>query len=214
MTAAEKYHWPLVLLIAVATLAGLWANFSAHPIAEIFVQNTALYLVGLTSLVVWTHPNKKKKFYFSLFAIIVVGMAVEWLGINTGFPFGEYHYGDGLGPKLFGIPCVIGVNWFLCIYTSLAVLMIGAETKWWHMILASSVLVLFLDLNLEVVADIKDYWYWKNYDIPPENYIAWWVLAFAFQYFFYKINGRFLNKVAAWTYFILLFFFLILSANL
>ncbi|MBV9098867.1 MAG: carotenoid biosynthesis protein [Frankiaceae bacterium] len=41
------------------------------------------------------------------------GFAVEVLGVHTGVPFGHYHYGAGLGPKLFAVPVVIGLAWLM-----------------------------------------------------------------------------------------------------
>ncbi|GAA5183894.1 hypothetical protein GCM10023322_24190 [Rugosimonospora acidiphila] len=48
-------------------------------------------------------------------ALVVVagagGLAVEALGVRTGFPFGRYAYSGALGPRLFGVPLVIPLAW-------------------------------------------------------------------------------------------------------
>ncbi|MBK6998097.1 MAG: carotenoid biosynthesis protein [Lewinellaceae bacterium] len=38
-------------------------------------------------------------------------MGVEIVGVKTGLLFGAYQYGENLGPKFFGVPPLIGINW-------------------------------------------------------------------------------------------------------
>jgi uncharacterized membrane protein len=46
-----------------------------------------------------------------LLVTAVPGYAVEVLGVHTGVPFGSYGYSSALGPRLFGVPPVIGLAW-------------------------------------------------------------------------------------------------------
>src|SRR5262245_39079349 len=39
---------------------------------------------------------------------LVVSNIIENMGVATGFPFGNYHYTDALGPKLGYVPLMIG----------------------------------------------------------------------------------------------------------
>jgi len=39
------------------------------------------------------------------------GLAIEAVGVATGFPFGSYVYGDALGPKLLDVPLVVPLAW-------------------------------------------------------------------------------------------------------
>ncbi|MGE5829771.1 MAG: carotenoid biosynthesis protein [Micromonosporaceae bacterium] len=39
------------------------------------------------------------------------GLAVEAIGLATGFPFGAYVYGAALGPRLLGVPVVVPLAW-------------------------------------------------------------------------------------------------------
>ena len=43
----------------------------------------------------------------------LTGMITEILGVQLGWIFGDYQYGEALGYKLFGVPLLIGVNWTL-----------------------------------------------------------------------------------------------------
>jgi len=48
------------------------------------------------------------------FIVVCLGVsnAFENLSILTGFPFGWYHYGDKMGPRLFLVPLLIGPPYF------------------------------------------------------------------------------------------------------
>src|SRR5262245_25303936 len=39
---------------------------------------------------------------------VIVGYVIEIIGVHTGFPFGHYYFTDGMGPKLFAVPILMG----------------------------------------------------------------------------------------------------------
>ena len=41
------------------------------------------------------------------------GLLAEIIGVHTGVPFGEYRYAGGLGPKVLGVPIVVGLAWVM-----------------------------------------------------------------------------------------------------
>lgn len=45
-----------------------------------------------------------------------VGLTAEIVGVETGFPFGDYAYDDSLGPLLWGVPVVIPLAWTMMAY--------------------------------------------------------------------------------------------------
>jgi putative membrane protein len=49
------------------------------------------------------------------------GLAVEALGVRTGFPFGDYAYTGTLGPELFGVPAVVPLAWIMMAWPALVV---------------------------------------------------------------------------------------------
>ncbi|MBK7882949.1 MAG: carotenoid biosynthesis protein [Chitinophagaceae bacterium] len=54
-------------------------------------------------------------FYSFLLICVCIGIAVEIIGVKTGFLFGNYSYGIVLGPKIQSVPILIGINWFIII---------------------------------------------------------------------------------------------------
>ena len=58
----------------------------------------------------------------ALFVITsVIGFLAEVLGTSTGFPFGKYYYTDFLGPKVFGVPEVVPLIWFVIAYLTFSI---------------------------------------------------------------------------------------------
>ena len=81
-----------------------------------FLAATPFNLLLSFALLVWTQQEKNKYFFLFVLACFVVGVAVEMIGINTGFLFGDYAYGPVLGPQVMNVPLLIGINWFIIIY--------------------------------------------------------------------------------------------------
>ena len=54
---------------------------------------------------------------WALIAYITYG--VEVIGVQTGFPFGDYAYGWRLGPHIYDTPPMIGVLWLVTLMGTL-----------------------------------------------------------------------------------------------
>ncbi|RMF48927.1 MAG: carotenoid biosynthesis protein, partial [Chloroflexota bacterium] len=53
--------------------------------------------------------------------VILLGWAVEWIGHQTGFPFGFYSYTERLQPQLGGVPLLIPLAWLMMLPPAWAV---------------------------------------------------------------------------------------------
>jgi uncharacterized membrane protein len=53
-----------------------------------------------------------------LLLVAVTAVAVEALGLATGFPYGRYSYSDALGPTLFGVPFLVPLAWLMMAWPS------------------------------------------------------------------------------------------------
>ena len=71
----------------------------------------------LTALVVLGFGNPDDAWRWALTAYITY--AVEVIGVQTGFPFGDYQYGTRLGTTLYDTPPMIGVLWLLTLMGTL-----------------------------------------------------------------------------------------------
>jgi len=120
-------------------------------------------------------------------AIFALGVALEYVGVLAGVPFGRYTYTGVLVPELpGGVPAAIGFAWLLIVVSGLYTarrLIAGARPV--VVAIAGALLAVGLDLLLEPVAfHVKNYWQWAPgaggyYGIPWSNFGTWLVAAFA-----------------------------------
>lgn len=125
---------------------------------------------------------------FGLFCI--GGMLAEWIGVHYGVLFGNYAYGSNFGPKLDGVPFLIGINWALLTFITASIATYLVTNKIAQIILAASLMVL-LDFFMEHSAPRFDFWSFEGAIVPLKNYVTWFVVAVLFQTIiqFKKIKG-------------------------
>lgn len=168
-----------------------------------------LYLSAILVLLASQADDYPKMLHF-LLASFTIGFGVEVLGTQTGFPFGDYRYLHNLGFKLIEVPIVIGLNWFLLAYST------ALWAKRWtinpllRMIIAAALMV-GLDFFIEPLSAQLGFWAWAGNVIPWENYLAWFVVAFAIQFIFVKLNLQHDTKLARWYLPLIAFFFIMLN---
>ncbi|GCE05519.1 carotenoid biosynthesis protein [Dictyobacter aurantiacus] len=122
-------------------------------------------------------------------AIIVLSYLVETLGVNTGFPFGVYHYTPVLLPRLpGGVPLAVMFAWILIVLGGYGIVKRRLPLKRSIRVgeaLSVAILATLLDLAIEpVAAHVVLYWRWEvrgsmdYYGVPLMNFVAWFVVAF------------------------------------
>jgi putative membrane protein len=126
------------------------------------------------------------------------------MSILTGFPFGHYYYTDGLGPKLFLVPLLIGPAYLGTGYLAwtLARLILGATEQRLpgYFIFTVPVLASFLmvswDLSFDPLAStINHLWIWQQggnyFGVPFSNFMGWFLTVFVFfQLFALYLRNR------------------------
>jgi bisanhydrobacterioruberin hydratase len=205
MKFTEKNALILVLVLHTVGIAGVLIQATRHY----FVPLSPLIIV--LSLVAAIYPQFKftlqSVFLFS--GILFTGFLIEVLGVKSGLIFGEYTYGNTLGPKVLGVPLVIGLNWLaLAFYTN------QIRIRGFSSILPASLigagLMTFFDFVLEPVAVKLDFWHWDKIEIPLQNYAAWFVLSWFFQWSLIKFCPEIKVGNGRWIFLIQLIFFLTL----
>lgn len=160
------------------------------PYKDWFVSSTPLVLLFMFLLLANTQLKSIKNFLLSFTIAFVISMATEIIGVNTGLLFGEYQYGPVLGPKILGVPWLIGLNWFVIVYCSGSFLLQSIEliksklnipltraTSTTVVVLGGAAMATFFDFILEPVAVKLNFWTWNNGDIPLFNYLCWFVVS-------------------------------------
>lgn len=123
-------------------------------------------------------------------SIIFFGsIAVETIGVKTGFPFSDYIYAEAFGPALFGVPVTIGAAWLAVIGSSFAVA--RQFTFTYRTLILVPFLAVWLDMAIDpVAANVKGYWVWANdgvfYDIPSQNFVGWFGVSLLFSYLLHR----------------------------
>lgn len=182
------------------------------PFQEYFRLLTPFNLLTSGFLLWLNHGERSLSFFKFALTVFVLGFGVEFLGVQYGFLFGSYTYGATLGPKLFGVPVIIGLNWLLVVYC-IAVLTGSLPIPVFAKIFLGSFLAVLIDSLIEPVAMRFDFWSWKNGVVPVQNYIGWFIVSAIMLFFFHAFKVKAENKLALPYYFIQLFFFLILATS-
>ena len=196
-----------------------------------FVHSTPFNLLLSFLLLVWTHPEKNKSFYFFIGIVFIVGFLSEVVGVNTGLLFGEYHYSKILGIQLFQVPILIAVNWFIIIYCSgigthvLLNKVINRVAKDYNepslklkamsVIFDGASLAVLFDWLMEPVAIKLGFWTWGgDGSVPFYNYFCWLLISILLLTVFNFFNFRKENKFAVNLLLTQALFFLILRTFL
>jgi putative membrane protein len=136
-------------------------------------------LVGVTT---FFSELQTRSFSSVLLSFLLIGgilFLVEFIGVKTGFPFGNYQYTDALGLTVFGVPPAIAFAWYATVMNTRRI------AEWSHgnvsaarIAIAAGFLTLALDIVLEpTAAFIKNYWLWSDGVVPTQNYVSWFLLG-------------------------------------
>ncbi len=142
-----------------------------------FLVLTPLNLLLTAVLLTWGLGDFNVKLLLAICSASVMGYLIEVAGVGTGILFGEYQYGKHLGWKLFDVPVIIGLNWFILSFSSLGLVGRFISNSLIKNIFASLLMVM-LDILIEPVAIQLDFWNWRDIDVPIQNYIMWFLAAF------------------------------------
>ncbi|WP_245802898.1 carotenoid biosynthesis protein [Cyclobacterium lianum] len=197
------------MVVLILHLVGLF-GLSVPQFRPYFQYLTPFHLLAVTGILLSFHTDFNRRFiFFALFAF-TVGMVSEIIGVKTGLIFGEYNYGPVLGPRLMGVPLIIGLNWFLLVYLTGGILHGWIKSDFLAGA-ASSLLMVVMDLILEPVAVALDFWEWERNDIPLSNFAGWFFIAFIIQLAYRKTSFGKKNPLNVFIFVNLMLFFSILA---
>lgn len=114
--------------------------------------------------------------------LVLTGYAygIEYIGLQTGWPYGAFTYSIELGPMIAGVPIGLPVFFFPLVLNSyLLVLLLGGDrTDWWLSRVGGTLgVVLLVDLVLDPGAVAVQFWTYLEpgvyYGVPLSNYGGW-----------------------------------------
>lgn len=198
------------------------------PYKQWFINNTPINLLVSFALLLFTQTNITRQLVLFIAICLVVGFLVEVVGVNTHVLFGDYTYGNVLGYKLFNVPVIIGVQWFVVMYMCGSImhhvgnwaekklieqgermeLSISAKAQLITSLIDTALLAVFFDYVLEPAAQKLGYWQWQNNTIPFFNYTCWFFISALLQLFFNALKFEKINKFAIHLFIIQILFFI------
>ncbi len=174
-----------------------------------FVTKTPINLLLIGILMIFAYPiNSQVSIIFSVF-FYTLGMAVEWIGVNYDFLFGIYSYGENLGPKIDGVPWLIGLNWMVLTLTTAAISDKIFKNKVYRIIMGATLMV-FLDVFIEQTAPVLDFWSFSGGEAPLRNYLSWFGISVYMHYLYQRsaMTGDFWVSVHIYMAQLVFFFYL------
>lgn len=166
----------IVILFFTLHLVGA-VGLMVDDLKSLFLFLTPYNLAISFALLLWGNMDFSLKFFKVVSVLFLTGYCIEVAGVQTALLFGDYSYGKTLGLKLLDVPVVIGANWVLLTLSCFAV-STYFTTRSVLQLLLSSFLMVLLDVMIEPVAIHLDFWQWADGDIPFQNYLMWFIVAF------------------------------------
>ncbi len=179
MTAPQKALGVIVILHLVG-LVGVAAGWS-----DWIWPLTPLNLMVAGGVALWM-AWEQRTWWWGVVALS--GYAAEVVGVQTGWLFGTYSYGEVLGPKVGGVPMLLGWMWLLLLQGSRFA--VGGRAV--QAAVGASVMTA-VDALIEPVAIRAGWWAWADVEatwwgwkgvewwgqtVPYWNFVSWWVVSF------------------------------------
>lgn len=178
-----------IFIIWLFTICGIFGILSSQQ--EWFLQNTPLNLYIYFFLIVINLKTHDTNFMYAFLTPFLLGFVSEGLGVNKGYIFGTYAYGENLGYKVWGVPLTICFNWVVLTVTTHDLAKRFLKNNVLIAVVGAAMMTL-LDVVIEVSAPRFDYWEFENGVVPLQNYIGWFVVAFIAHlgYSFFKVDSN------------------------
>ena len=150
--------------------------------------NPLLVLAGVvvmrSPLLAAVAPVVDRRAGAGLLALTVYAYAVEYVGVTTGVPYGEFTYGVALGPTVGGVPVGLPVFFIPLVLNAylLCLLLLGrtADRPAVRLVAVAGAVVA-MDLVLDPGAVSLGFWYYPGggafYGVPLSNLAGWAVSA-------------------------------------
>jgi uncharacterized membrane protein len=197
--------WILLLLFAAANILPVFP----HAFPPVLYAAAQIVPAMLFALIQGARVYRISGSLAFAFISLIVGYTMERIGVRTGFPFGRYHFTDGMGPKLFMVPILMGPAYLGMGYVSWTVarLVLNGDDEDWLAgarlialpVIASFAMVAW-DLSFDpVLSTFGRYWVWLGggayFGVPVSNFLGW----FLTNYLIYQLFAVYLRSRSAST---------------
>jgi putative membrane protein len=172
---------PLLLALALVGTA------IAYPLTTGSARDAvtwAIVVLGATLSVVHAGLSRSRRTALGVLVLVVAAaVAIEALGLATGFPYGEYRYSDALGPTLLGVPFLVPLAWLMMAWPSRLLAERLVRRRPARIAVATAVFAGW-DVILDPQMVQAGYWTWTNphpglpgIETVPLTNLGGWLLA-------------------------------------
>jgi bisanhydrobacterioruberin hydratase len=185
-TFLQKYGF-IILIYIIMGLGGLWhilglfqktSQMLFIPLLVLLFSINLIYFINL-----YRDTPLLNIFFIWTGIIFITVLGVEIIGEKTGVIFGSYAYTDMLSPRIFGVPVVIGLSWLNLVFGTTQIANVYLSRYGWpYRALFAALLMTGFDGIMEPAARALGFWYWENYAVPWQNYVAWFAFGFIFTF--------------------------------
>ncbi|TAH03887.1 MAG: carotenoid biosynthesis protein [Sphingobacteriales bacterium] len=197
----------LIVLFHIIGCLGL----SFNETRPFFLGLVPFHILLMSGILFANFAKAPNKTIYAAIIVFVAGYIIEVIGVKTGVIFGKYYYGNTLGFKVLSVPLIIGLNWFVVIFSVGGVLRsLLKSSKVLRTIIGAFILV-GLDYLIEPVAVKFDYWSWENNIIPFQNYVGWFFVSLVMMAFYNYYDFKKTNTVYKTLFYAQLLFFIALN---
>ena len=187
-------------------------HFPVHPLSE-FVAIVFNLFMAAPCFWALSKVLDYKRCIKLIVSLSIFAWTIESLGIVTGFPYGAFRYGKGMGPLLFDtVPAILPLSYLPLILALLVLLPWNSLSKVQKVIFGSVFLTAF-DLVLDPGATHLKYWIWPEggiyYSVPISNFLGWLLSGAIASYILHSFLPQLPSKpspLIASTFFWSLFF--------
>jgi uncharacterized membrane protein len=198
MGASRRVLWALIAVFAVGAVLPIFPQVVPRPVMAAAQAVPA----ALFALIHGARTYRLRGILGFIIISLSVGYLAEALGVHTGFPFGHYSFSDGMGPKVFDVPILMGPAYVGMGYVSWTLARVIANQsrtldgpRLITLPLAASFVMVAWDIAIDpVLSTFAHYWTWRDggafFGVPLSNFLAW----YAINYLIYQLFVLYLRK--------------------
>jgi putative membrane protein len=180
--------------------------------SEWFYPLTPFNLISSAILVLLCQKGFDRIMWLYILAVGVFAWFIEGVGVSTGLIFGHYTYGETLGFKIWNVPILIGLNWVMLVYNAQQFIVYYVqETKPVIVNLLVATSLVMLDILMEFVAPVVDFWSFNDGFAPLQNFVGWWIVGYILSALSLKVFTRYTNFISPYFFFLQWLFFAALT---
>ncbi len=205
----EKWHPYLYVYFFLVYLVGA---IGLSFFSEWFYSLTPFNLISSAIIVFLCQKGFERRMLFYIFGIGVLAWFIEGVGVSTGLIFGHYTYGETLGLKIWNVPILIGLNWVMLVYNAQQFIVYYVqETKPVIVNILVATSLVMLDILMELVAPVVDFWTFTDGYAPLQNFVGWWVVGYILSAISLKAFTKYSNFISPYFFLLQWLFFAALT---